>query len=78
MDGGCQELPNELKNTKNGLGSWKLWSNWWRCWADSGGCGHPRVRGAGARGRLGKQPGGAGARWFEVRAPGGRRFGRKI
>ena len=39
VDGGCQELPNELKNTKNGLGRWKLWSIWCCSWADSGGAG---------------------------------------
>ena len=25
VDGGCQELPNELKNVKNGLWMWKIW-----------------------------------------------------
>ena len=29
MDGGCQELPNELKNTKNGLGSWRCGCPGW-------------------------------------------------
>ena len=43
VDGGRQELPNELKNTKNGLGRWKLWPKWCLKWADLGGCGHPGV-----------------------------------
>ena len=60
VDGGCQELPNELNNTKNGLGSWKLWPKLRCSWADSEGCGHPRVGGAGARGGQGQSAQGCG------------------
>ena len=66
MDGGCQELINELKNAKTDLGGGSYGQNGVGSGLISGGAGCPGVAGRGA-----------GARWFQVRAPGVLRDGRK-
>ena len=78
VDGGCQDLPSELKNTKTDLGGGSYGQvgggvGLIRGGANTRGC-EVRVLGVG----WAKWLGGAGARWFEVQAPSRLSFGRKF